>query len=164
MKLKALLLVVFVAGLTSSLALADPGKGHGDKGKGRDAAVSTTTGSTTSTTSDSGARGKSAKCRPSIELELAGTAAGAPAGGSLALAVVKGGAQGAQLAGKQLTLDVSQAKLRGTIASGTLVRVHARACVDLVALTVKLVATEVNAGKGDAGEHTTTSTATTTTP
>jgi hypothetical protein len=139
MKLKALLLALFLAGLTASLALADPGK-HGEKAKGAAAA----------------------KCRPSIELELAGTAASAPSGGSLAVLVSKGGAEGAQLAGKQLTLDVSQAKLHGQVAAGAPLRVHARACVDLVALTVKLVATQVNGGRGGGREGASGSTSSTT--
>ena len=161
MKLKALLLALFVAGLTASFALADPGHDHGrGKPEGKDAGPLAA-----SATSDS----KAPKCRPSIELELAGTVASAPSGGSMALLVTKGGGQGQSLAGKQVTLDVSQANVHGTPTSGQPVRVHARACVDLVALTVKLVADQVQAG-GNGGDHegssssstTSTTTATTT--
>ena len=138
MKLKAaLILVAALAGSTASYALADGGH---DKGKSDVAKA----------------------CRPSVELELAGTVAAAPSGGALAVLVTKGGAQGQQLNGKQLTLDVSQAKVRGTLAQNAAVKVHARACVDLVALTVKLVATEVKAGgdkskDGDTDHHGTSS-------
>lgn len=140
MKLKAAtILVAALAGATASYALADGGH---DKGKSATAKP----------------------CRPSVELELAGTVAAAPSGGSLAVLVTKGGAQGQQLNGKQLTLDLSQAKVRGTLAPDAAVKVHARACVDLVALTVKLVATEVKAGKGeDDGDHHGTSSSTSST-
>lgn len=143
MKLKlkaATILVAALAGTTASYALADGGH-------------------------DKGTSSAAKPCRPSVELQLAGTVAAAPSGGSLAVLVTKGGAQGQQLNGKQLTLDVSQAKVRGTLAQNAAVRVHARACVDLVALTVKLVATEVRAGgdkhEGDTTDSTTTAPTTT---
>ena len=154
MKLKALLLALFVAGFSASFALADDG-GHG-KGKGgsddAQAAVATTHGA------------KAKPCRPRLELELRGTVASA-SDSSLALAVTKGRAQGAKLDGTQLTLDLSHAHVRGTLVSGGTVRAHARACVDLAAGTVTLVATQVKAGpaKDDDGGDGTTSTTTTTT-
>jgi len=152
MKLKALMLALFVAGLTASYALADNG-GH-DKGKPEGK-------SGTATTAVAKAKADAAKsCRPRLELELAGTVA-STSGDSLALLVSKGGPHGAQLKGKQLTLDVSKAKVKGTAASGALVHVHARACVDLVAGTVTLVASNVRYGGGKGDKEHTTSTTTT---
>lgn len=163
MKLKALLLALFVAGVTASFAVADDGHGSsGEHKKGNEHAALTTT-TTTGTTAKhdgEGDRGKSTKCRPSIELELRGTVAAAPSATALAVLVGRGGAQGASLAGKQLTLDVTGLKQPATLNQGDNVRVHARACVDLVAGTVKLVATKVDAKKDDG--KTTSSTATTT--
>lgn len=156
MKLKALMLALFVAGLTASFALADNG-GHG-KGKPEGKTGTATTAVVKS--KDAAAK----TCRPRIELQLSGTVASS-SGDSLAVLVGKGGPQGAQLKGKQLTLDVSKAKVKGTAASGAPVKVHARACVDLVAGTVTLVASNVNYGKGggDDEEDGTTSSTTTTT-
>ena len=148
MKLKALLLALFVAGVSASFALADDG--HGGHGKGRDDDERTTTRTTTLRT---------ATCRPSIELELRGTVAAAPTSTALAVLVSRGGAEGASLAGKQLTLDTTGAAKPTSLASGNAVRVHARACVDLVAGTVKLVATRIQLSD----DATTTTTTTTTT-
>ncbi len=150
MKLKALMVAVFVAGLTASFALADDG-GHGKRNANTASTATTTTGKKTGP----------AACRPRIELEVAGTVASS-SGSSLAVLVSKGGAQGAQLKGKQLTFDLTGAKVRGTATTGAPVRVHGRACVDLVAGTAKLVATEVKIGK-TGGDQTTSSTTTTTT-
>ena len=143
MKLKALLLALVVAGGTSSLAVA--GNGHG---KGDDNAKA--------------AKAKKADCRPSIQVELRGTVAAAPSGSALAVLVSKGGAQGASLAGKQVTLDVSQLRKPTAAKQGDRVRAHARACVDLVAGTVRLVADRVDAKAAATTTTTTTTTATTT--
>ena len=124
MKLKALAFALVLAALPASVALAD--NGHG-KGHGKHGAVALASSTSTTTGDDAGSTGRPKPCRPSIQLELAGTAASAPSGGSLALLVTKGGAQGQQLNGKQLTLDVSGAKVVGTAAAGGSVRVHARA-------------------------------------
>lgn len=166
MKLKAFAFALLLAALPASVALAD--NGHGKHGAA--ALTSSTDSTTTTTTGDGGSRHRAKPCRPSIQLELAGTAASAPSGGSLALLVKKGGAQGQQLNGKQLTLDISGAKVEGTAAAGGAVRVHARACVDLVAGTVKIVASQVRfaGAKGDGGSKdddgsTSSSTSTTTT-
>src|SRR4051812_44449760 len=51
MKLKAITLAIFVAGLGASFALADDG-GHG-KGKGKDAASTSSTSSTSTSTTES---------------------------------------------------------------------------------------------------------------
>ncbi|HET8605825.1 MAG TPA: hypothetical protein VFL66_02235 [Gaiellaceae bacterium] len=167
MKLKAFAFALLLAALPASVAFAD--NGHGKHGAA--ALTSSTDSTTTTTTGDDGGSTRRAKpCRPSIQLELAGTAASAPSGGSLALLVEKGGAQGQQLNGKQLTLDVSGAKVEGTAAAGGSVRVHARACVDLVAGTVKIVASQVrfagakgHGGSKDDDGSTSSSTSTTTT-
>jgi len=168
MKLKAVALALLLAGFSTSVAVA--GDGHG-KGKGKQksddakALVASSTTSTTTTAKSGKAEKaeKAAACRPSVQLEIRGTVA-ATSAGSLAVLVTKGGPQGAKLAGKQLTFDVSKAKVRGTLASGAPVRVHARACVDLVALTVQLQATQVRVGtvKDDGDDDGTTSTTTTT--
>jgi hypothetical protein len=140
MKLKALLLALAVAGGTASLALAGNGHGKGDE-------------------HGHPGKAKKADCRPSIQIELRGTVAAAPSGSALAVLVTKGGAQGASLAGKQLTLDLSGLKKPVTLEQGDGVRVHARACVDLAAGTVRLVADRVDTKGGS--EHGTTTAATT---
>src|SRR3954452_23415350 len=149
MKLKALLLALFVAGLSASYALADDGHGkHG--GKGRDDDERTTTVR------------KTAACKPGIELELRGTVAGPPTTTAVALLVSKGSGGGASLAGKQLTLDTTGASKPASLASGAAVRVHARACVDIVARTVTLVATQIRLSDDAQTTSTTTTVATTT--
>jgi hypothetical protein len=147
MKLKALLLTLVVAGASASYALADDGHGHGRKGKddGRTAA----------------ARAK--HCRPAIELELRGTLAAAPTATSVAVLVTKGGAEGQSLAGKQLTLDTTGARVDGGLASGASVQVKGRACVDVAAGTVELVAERVQEKRGERTTSTTTTTSSTTT-
>ena len=140
MKLKALFLALLVAGLTASFALAKDGPGQGQDKRYH--------GASTLPANAGSEHGKSPKCRPSVELEVRGSVASAPSGGMLALAVAKGGSQGVSLAGKQLTFDVTDAKLPAGLAQGDLVQVHGRACVDLVAGTAKLVATHVSGKKG----------------
>jgi hypothetical protein len=154
MKLKALLLALFVAGFSASFALADDGHGKADKGKGKgeDRAASVHTEA-----------GKAARCRPSVEVELRGTVAAAPTAGSLAVLVTKGGAAGVSVVGKQLTFDTTSARKPATLASGDTVQVKGRACVDLVAGTAKLVAERVEAKRGGAKPATSTTTTTTTT-
>ena len=148
MKLKALLLALFVAGLTASYALADDGHGKGRDEHGHaQKAVATTTTSVT-------------RCRPAIELELRGTLAAAPTATSVAVLVTKGGAESQSLAGKQLTLDVTGARVASGLAAGATVQVEGRACVDIAAGTVKLVAQSVQA-KGGVATTTTTSSSTT---
>jgi hypothetical protein len=156
MKLKALLLALFVAGLTASFALADDGHGKGDKGKSEDRTTSVRRSEDTK-----GDRATTARCRPSVEVELRGTVAAAPTASSLVVLVTRGGAEGASLAGKQLTFDTTGARKPSALASGDLVQVKGRACVDLVAGTAKLVAERVESGKG--GEPRSTSTTTTST-
>jgi hypothetical protein len=155
MKLKALLLALFVAGLTASFALADDGHGKRDKGKSEDRTTSVQR-------SDDTKRDRATtRCRPSVEVELRGTVAAAPTASSLVVLVTRGGAEGASLAGKQLTFDTTGARKPSALASGELVQVKGRACVDLVAGTAKLVAERVESGKG--GEPRSTSTTTTST-
>jgi hypothetical protein len=153
MKLKALLLALFVAGFSASYALADDGHGKDDKRKDDKRAETVRTEG-----------GKSVRCRPSVEVELRGTVAAAPTATSLVLLVGKGGAEGASLVGKQLTFDTTGARKPASLASGALVRVKGRACVDLVAGTAKLVAERVEAKDGGVKSTTsTTSTSSTTT-
>ena len=168
MKLKAVILALFVAGLTTSVALASDGHGKsGEHGKSAEhgAKAAALASSSSTTTTNSGDKGKGVKpCKPALQLEFAGTAAAAPTSdGALAVLVAKGRAGGQSLAGKQLTLDVSGAKVDGTLAKDAVVRVHARACVDVVALTVKLVATQVKVGGAKDGGDTTSTDETTST-
>jgi hypothetical protein len=81
--------------------------------------------------------------------------------------VGKGGPEGASLAGKQLTFDLTGARVAAGLASGDAVQVKGRACVDLVAGTARLVADRVEAKRGDAPKSTsstTTAATTSTTP
>lgn len=146
MRLKALMLTLLVAGLTASIAFAGgppPGKGNGNgKGKGAVAAATTsgsTSSSTTTTTPAAPGKGKGAAkkpaCTPSRQVNLSGTVAADPSGGSFALAVTSGNANGKALAGKQLTVDASTAKVvehgRKTVADlakGDRVLVKAKTC------------------------------------
>jgi hypothetical protein len=158
MKLKAMLLALFVAGLTASFALADDGHGKGDKGKSEDR-----TTSVRRSEDKKGDRATTARCRPSVEVELRGTVAAAPTASALVVLVTRGGAEGASLAGKQLTFDTTGARKPSALASGDLVQVKGRACVDLVAGTAKLVAERVESGKGEPRSTSTTTTSTSTT-
>jgi hypothetical protein len=129
MKLKALVLALFVAGLTASYAVAGNGHGNGPK-----------TG--TATTKAHPAK----PCKPKIELQASGTVSSYDANAkSLVVAVAKGRAQGAKLDGDSLTIDASKARVRGDLAANAKVRVHARACVDFsqTPATVTLWATQV---------------------
>lgn len=185
MKLKALLLALVVAGLTASYALADDG-GHGKgKGKSGHGLVASTSADTTTTTGDDAdgdddgahegkakAKAKQETCRPSFSVNLAGKVATAPSADSFALLVSKGNAHGRKLAGKQLTVDASHAKVvkhgkrkAADLAAGDRVLVKARACVDLAEGTVSVVARQVVVlgGKHDDGSSTSTSTSTSTT-
>ena len=98
MKLKAILAVVFVAGLAASLAFAGAPK-PGKK-------PSTTTGSTTTTTS------KKPKCQ---QVELKGTGAT----GSVSFTVSKANKRGRSLVGTSVTLNVAAgAKVKAKACSG----------------------------------------------
>jgi hypothetical protein len=169
MKLKAFAAVaILAAGLSTSVALGDPGHGrHGGPNQGGPlgAATTSSTSTTTSTTTRDRPPHPPKQCALGFPLELAGT--GSASGSSLALTVMHGGRGAKDLDGKQLTLDISQARVHGTASSGGKVQVHALACVDLVAGTVKLVAQDVHWGGpkpgGDDGNEHSTSTSTTTT-
>ena len=97
MKLKAILLVVFVAGLAASLAFAGapkPGK------------KTSTTGSTTTTTS------KKPKCQQ-VELK------GKDGTGSVSFAVVKANKRGRSLVGTSVTLSIpAGAKVKAKACTG----------------------------------------------
>jgi heme-binding NEAT domain protein len=100
MKLKAILVVVFVAGLAASLAFAASPK-SGKPGK-----PGTTTGSTTTTTS------KKPKCR---QVELKGNGAT----GSVSFTVLKANKRGRSLVGTSVTLTVpAGAKVKAKACSG----------------------------------------------
>lgn len=104
MKLKAILLVVFVAGLAASLAFAAAPK-SGKPGK-----PGTTTGSTTTTTP------KKPKCQ---QVELKGNGAT----GSVSFTVVKANKRGRSLVGTSVTLNVpagGKVKAKACSTGGTL--------------------------------------------
>ena len=100
MKLKAILLAVFVAGLVASLAFA-AAPNSGKPGK-----PGSTTGSTTTTTS------KNPKCQ---QVELKGNATS----GSVAFTVVKANKRGRSLVGTAVTLTVpAGGKIKAKACSG----------------------------------------------
>jgi heme-binding NEAT domain protein len=104
MKLKAILAVVFVAGLAASLAFAATPKA-GKPGK-----PGTTTGSTTTTTS------KKPKCQ---QVELKGNGAS----GSVSFTVLKANKRGRNLVGTSVSLSVpagAKVKAKACSAGGTL--------------------------------------------
>jgi heme-binding NEAT domain protein len=104
MKLKAILLVVFVAGLAASLAFA-AAPNSGKPGK-----PGTTTGSTTTTTP------KKPKCQ---QVELKGNGAA----GSVSFTVSKANKRGRSLVGTSVTLNVpagAKVKAKACSAGGTL--------------------------------------------
>ncbi|MGZ4353029.1 MAG: hypothetical protein ACXVZ4_05755 [Gaiellaceae bacterium] len=184
MKLKALMAALLVAGLTATVALAGPppGKGNGNSnGKGKPgatvaASTSSSTSSTTSTTATrpgkaSGASNRPA-CHPNKQVNLSGTLAADPTGGSFALAVSGGNAFGKSLKGKQLTVDASNAKVVkhgqktvAALAKGDRVQVKAKACkpVDEAAVFVATQVVVLGAkGSADDGTSSTSSTSSTT--
>jgi hypothetical protein len=107
MKLKAILLVVFVAGLAASLAFAGAPK-SGKPGK-----PGSTTGSTTTTTS------KKPKCE---QVELKGTGAT----GSVSFTVSKANKRGRSMVGTSVTLSVPAGA-----------KVKAKACSSCGSLTLR---------------------------
>jgi hypothetical protein len=148
MKLKTLLLAVFVAGLAVSVAVAAPAeKGKGNRGS--TTAAETTTGGTS--TGETGHKGKGkkkghakAECRSNRAAVLVGDFAAAGAD-SFALAVKGGNRVGKKLAGKQVTVTVTDGtKFRRSgkaaladLRAGDLVLVQGRACkLDSQALTL----------------------------
>jgi hypothetical protein len=183
MKLKTILVAVFVAGLAVSVAVAAPA----ERGKGRDgsiAATGTTGGDTgTTTTGETGHKnkgkrkghGRKAECRPNRAAVLVGdfVAAG---DASFAMAVKGGNRVGKKLAGKQVTVSVGEGtKFRRSgkaaladLKAGDLLLVQGRACkLDAVALTLvakKVVVLSPSDDEDDEDEDTdegTTSTSTT---
>ncbi len=166
MKLKALLLALFVAGFSASFALADDGheKGGGDRAKTEHGTTSAhSEGKDTTASVHSEDREHAKKCRPGIEVEVRGTVAAAPTATALAVLVTKGGAEGASLAGKQLTFDLTNARRPSSLKQGDFVQVKGRACVDLVAGTAKLVAERVEAKRAEETKPSSSTTTTTTT-
>jgi hypothetical protein len=150
MKLKAILVAVFVAGLAVSVAVAAPA----EKGKGRNGTTAATTGGDTGTTTtgETGHKGKGkrkghgrkAECKPNRAAVLVGDFAAA-GDASFAMTVKGGNRVGKKLAGKQVTVSVGEGtKIRrsgkATLAdlkAGDLLLVQGRACkLDAVALTL----------------------------
>jgi hypothetical protein len=161
---------VLGAPVVGATTITLPGGGKGKSGKetedghgssGSQLTRTAVLGAVTTTTSQGGDKGK-VTCRPSIELEFRGTVAAAPTPTALVILVSNGGGEGSSLAGKQLTLDPTLARMPAGLKQGDLVQVHGRACVDLVAGTVKLVATEVSTRKTETRTNSSTSTSTTT--
>ena len=174
MKLKLLLATLFVAGLVVSMAAAAPTERG--KGKNKDGTTATST-----TEADRGKKKGHSKqgCKPRRAVILVGDFAGAGEG-SFAMLVKAGNKLGKSLAGKQVTIAVTDGtKIRragkATIAdlvTGDLLLVQGRACkLDSQALTLEarkvvvLSASDENEDDGDESTTTTTSTTTTqTTP
>jgi hypothetical protein len=172
MKLKALILALCLAAATASVALADDGHGKGKEngsGKGAGGAVtqaaasstSSTTGSVTTTSAEK-EHGKSAEhkgddakkagatCKPSFSLNLHGSVAAAPAGTTVAVLVAKGNGHAKGLAGKQVSVDASGAKVvkKGKkavadLAVGDRVEVKAKACANADLTKLSIVATQI---------------------
>ena len=144
MRLKALLLTLFVAGLTASIAIAAPPPGKGKP------TSSSSVSSTTTTTAKGKSAAKKPACTPRKQVNLVGTLAADPAAdGTFGLAVTSGNANGKKLAGTQLTVDASHAKVvkqgKKTVAalkSGDRVQVKAKTCT-AVGATAPFVATQV---------------------
>jgi hypothetical protein len=181
MKLKTILVAVFVAGLAVSVAVAAPA----EKGKGRNGTTAATTGGDTGTTTtgETGHKGKGkrkghgrkAECKPNRAAVLVGDFAAA-GDASFAMTVKGGNRVGKKLAGKQVTVSVGEGtKIRrsgkATLAdlkAGDLLLVQGRACkLDAVALTLvakKVVVLSPSDDEDDEDEDTdegTTSTSTT---
>jgi hypothetical protein len=164
MKLKTLLATLFVAGLVVSMAVAAPaerGKGKGKNG--------TTAASTTEAVRGKGKKKGHAKhdCKPRRAVVLVGDFAGAESG-SFAMLVKGGNKAGKALAGKQVTVTVTDGtKIRRSgkatlaeLATGDLLLVQGHACkLDSQALT--LVARKVVVLSPTDDEDTTTTTTTT---
>ena len=178
MKLKALLVAVFVAGLAVSMAVAAPAE-HGKGKNGTTAAETSSTGGDATTGETGHGKGKKkgpakwTDCHPKRAAVLVGDFAGAGTD-SFALSVKGGNRVGKKLDGKQVTVNVTdsttfrrsgKAKL-ADLATGDLLLVQGRACkLDATALT--LVATKVvvlSRSDDEDDEGTTTSSTTETTP
>jgi hypothetical protein len=150
MRSKALLLVLFVAGLAVSAAVAAPA----DRGKGR------TDATTTAETSERAAKGKrgDAPCRPRRSVVLRGTFV-APGAGGFAMEVTGGNRLGRKLAGTQVTvLVVEHTRIRrygraelAELQAGDRLHVKGRACkLDSQAMTLvaKRVVAHTPSGRG----------------
>ena len=141
MKLKALLLALFTAGLLVSVAVAaQPQKGG--PGKGKPGTTDATTTATTGTTTGEQAKGKghgkghdkAAACKPKRKLELHGDFVAAGAGG-FAMTVKKGNRHAKELAGKQVSVLVDaktrfhgKKKSLDALVAGDRLMVQAHAC------------------------------------
>jgi hypothetical protein len=139
MRTKALVLVLFVAGLVVSAAVAAPA--HKGKG-GTDGSTATTTTATSERHGE--AKRRHAPCRPRRAIVLRGTFVG-PGAGGFAMAVTGGNRLGRKLAGKQITvLVVERTKIRrqgraelADLRAGDRLHVKGRACsLDEQAMTL----------------------------
>src|SRR5262245_40890417 len=109
MKAKTLLVALFVAGLTVSVAFAAPGPSNHGKG---DATTTTSTSAGTTTGDEEHGTGKAAghgkkDCWPRRAVVLRGDFVG-PGAGGFALQVKGGNKFGRSLAGKQVTVLVDE--------------------------------------------------------
>jgi hypothetical protein len=149
MKLKTLLIAIFVAGLAVSVAVAAPAE-HRKGSNGTTATGTDTTGGTTTGETAQKGKGKRkghakwADCKPRRAVVLVGDFAAAGTD-SFAMTVKGGNRVGKQLAGKQVTVMVGAgAKVRrsgkATLAdlkAGDLLLVQGKACkLDATALTL----------------------------
>jgi len=188
MKLKALLMALFVAGIAVSVAVAAPA----DKGKGKNgttaAETTSTDGSSTGTTTESSGTGKHRGrdhgkkhkdkhqvCKPRGAVVLKGSFVGAGAGG-FAMTVKHSNRHGRALVGKQVTvlvMDGTKFRKHGkaTLAdlqAGDRLNVQGRACkLDGQAMTLVAKRVVAHSPSGDdeqdEGEGTTSTSTTSTT-
>jgi len=179
MKLKALLLALFTAGLLVSAAFAatPEKKGKSTVSAQTTGSTGTTTGTTGTTTTDKKGKASARKpeCKPARKLQLHGTFAGAVANG-FAMAVTHANKGGKELKGKQVTVVVDdKTRFRGKGRSlagatpGDRVSVQGYACKanlsagTILARQVHLKSKKDDDDEDDAKTTGTTSTGTTTT-
>jgi hypothetical protein len=161
MKLKIFLVVVFVAGLSVSLAMASPPEGKGKTGR-------STTSSTTSTNKGKKPPKTGLNCRPKVSLILKGSLVSV-SGSSLVMDVKQTNRQAAIWKGKQATVATdAKTKIRrrgnkatlATLVVGDRLNVQARSCKSeretAALLAARVVATRATTPAND-GETTTTS-------
>ncbi|HVC86805.1 MAG TPA: hypothetical protein VNC40_05175 [Gaiellaceae bacterium] len=172
MKIKALALSLFVAGLGASYALADSGHGHGH-GHGKPGSTTATISSTeqTTTAAEHG-KGRKTGCRPVVSFVLNGTfvAVGAD-GSSFSMTVTHANHFGQTLGAAPTVTTDAETRIRraGKVVSladlqaGDRLNVQLRGCKAVAAgTTPSLVATRVFAHPVQAAPTGTTSTTTTT--
>src|SRR5436853_478205 len=142
MKLKALAIALFVAGLLASIALADPGKGRGNGQKNRDAAAPADDGHEKSGTTSTGTtttehHGDDKGCR---KVEVKGTLVSV-AGTSFTITVTRGNDAAAALVGKPATFAVDAKTRVSWSGVGTLTGPNAGDVVGVVACSTAAAGT-----------------------